>query len=273
MSEEATGRAAQFDLTEEGQCHERSVRHPPPPPLGCGARRGSCPARPRPSGRSAPTANLPELAPSDQGQAGDVLGEDRALERPDPRPLRRLDQGLQEGLADPMTPGRGRHVEADLGDPGVDRPGRDGAQGRPPDECSPGPGHEAAMRQVAAIPRPPVGGVRLEGGVAGGDSLPVDGPDRLPVGRRHGLNGQFHRRTCRSGFPLLHGLLGGSAGHLEFVSIRKDGSTLDERVEHAVGTETKVPFRFLSYLGHAPVATQESTISARSSRCWRRPKP
>jgi hypothetical protein len=111
---------------------------------------------------------------------------------------------------------------------------------------------------VAAVPRLPIGCVRLEGGVAGGDALPVDGPDRLPVSRRHGLNDQFHRRTCRSGFPLLHGLLGGGAGRLEVVDIRRDGSSLDEGVGHAIGTKTKAPFLSLSYLGSAPVATQES---------------
>jgi hypothetical protein len=76
--------------------------------------------------------------------------------------------------------------------------------------------------------------------------------------RKSALNGQFHRRTCRSEFPLQHGLLGGGSGHLEVEDIRRDGSSLDEGVGHAIGTKTKAPFLSLSYLGSAPVATQES---------------
>jgi hypothetical protein len=45
---------------------------------------------------------------------------------------------------------------------------------------------------------------------------------------------------------------------LEVVGIKREDSSLDEGVGHAIETEAAAPCLFLSYLGSAPIATQAS---------------
>src|SRR5437763_1281674 len=63
-----------------------------------------------------------EAAARVQGETGPVLGEDRRLDRPDPAPLRLLDQRRQERAADPEATRRAGDVDAVLGDAAVAGP-------------------------------------------------------------------------------------------------------------------------------------------------------
>jgi hypothetical protein len=144
-------------------------------------------------------ADDPEATGLVQPHAGPVLREDPRLHRPDAAPLGRGHHRLKQRPPDPAALGLGSHVDAVLGHPGIAAAVRHRDQRCPAHHPTVDPRHQPVLGQMRGVPGRPVGGGRLEGGVAGVDAGLVDGPDRRPVAGSHGLElhgvSLHHRRS------------------------------------------------------------------------------
>src|SRR5262249_1347515 len=83
-----------------------------------------------------PTADDAEADPLVESEAGEVLGEDARLDRPDPAPVGAVDEGLHQRSTDPAPAGCGRDVDAVLGHACVARAPRDRHQRRPAEDVA-----------------------------------------------------------------------------------------------------------------------------------------
>ena len=164
-----------------------------------------------------PDADDPEADALVQTEALDVLGEDPRLDRPDARLLRSADELLHEGAADTPPAGRSGDVDRDLGDAGVDAATGDGGERRPAHDRAALERDEAEAGEMACVPRLPGRHLRLEGRVAGRNTLGVDprapppsAPEREP--RSPSSRGYWFvsvlgasggtSRYCRSNFAI-----------------------------------------------------------------------
>src|SRR5690606_22397755 len=134
-------------------------------------------------------AHFPEAGSLVQRTRAGVLGEERTLQRPDAGGFRIDDQLLEQRAADTASARSSRHVDRQLGDPGVDRARRHGRQCGPTERV-PGvigrDGDAASHGEPPRRPRLPVPrSSGLEGGLAGSYAFEVDGPYRVPVRLEH----------------------------------------------------------------------------------------
>ena len=135
-----------------------------------------------------PKTHRSEAAAFVHFQTGLVLGEDTCLEGPDMMLFADVDQSPEQGFANLPAAVVAGDIDADLGDPGVDATAGNGGEGGPADHLVVLEGYQAAMHEVGTIPDRPFRGAGLEGGMAGGDTLLVDGFYGGPVFGKEGFD-------------------------------------------------------------------------------------
>src|SRR6266478_4739101 len=125
-------------------------------------------------------ADLAESAGFVEGDTGVVFQEDSRL----------------EGFAVASAASRGRDVDGDFCDSGIDLAGGDRTEGGPGNDGVFSARDQTRVRVVAGIPSFPAGRAGLEGGVAGSDAFAIDGFDGGPVVGLHGNDGKAHVGTA-----------------------------------------------------------------------------
>ena len=135
-----------------------------------------------------------------QHEAGPVLREDRVLQRPQAVRVGGGDLLAQQRLPDASAAERGADVDRRLGDPGVAGALGHAGQRGPPRDLTVDLGDPAVPGQPLRVQRGARGHLGLEGGVAGGDALGVDAPDRGPV-PRHQRENQLKEKTSPALWP------------------------------------------------------------------------
>lgn len=102
-------------------------------------------------------------------------------------PFRVRDEGLQEGATDTVATSSRGHVDADLGDAGVDAAARHRTQRRPPEDQPFVSRDQPTDVKVTGVPLLPAGCFGLKGRRLRGDTLDVYGADTLPVLRAESI--------------------------------------------------------------------------------------
>src|SRR5262249_2325018 len=117
-----------------------------------------------------------EAAAQMERETGAVLREDGRLQRPDACRFRRLNQGAHERRADTRATKGRTDIDAVLGDAGIDAAAGHWRQRGPAlNRAVVGADDQATVGPMGAVPNVPIGCLRLEGGIAGGDALGVNG--------------------------------------------------------------------------------------------------
>src|ERR1039458_7157337 len=128
-----------------------------------------------------PRSDHPESAALVEVHARDVLGEDPALDRPDAGGIRMRDQGFEQAATDASAAHTRVDIHAVLEHARVDAALRHGGGGHPADDDPVAPRDETVLGRMGDRPALKRRHLGLEGGVAGCDSLGVDGVNRRPV--------------------------------------------------------------------------------------------